>query len=325
MTQTHSLTAYRCKFSFMERNNPVDTEEMKESIKNGDIPKYSLGEFLQDYIDSVSSLSIGQNSDRAIQLTQITSTLTIGDGSYRTHIQPQAGKHGEPLIVLEKATNKQHKYTPDDAALYDYNVFFYEKADDVIAIFHRKGTSGCKTVFLETANNVLRLKGLNMKMELVVPLNSHRLSNDGTPSEVILRWSESVSKSTDIAENINKGKGKGKPKTKAVQTMIINLKSDKSNPIMRIIDNLRGGKIDNATAFAEISTKYLGDENRANFNDAQINLKIGNKIVSKIKFGEIEDQLGAYNITDSVKASDLVASLTKCSDDYYMKIMEDRT
>ncbi len=35
MALTHSLTAYKCSFKYMERNNPVNTEEIKDKIKNG--------------------------------------------------------------------------------------------------------------------------------------------------------------------------------------------------------------------------------------------------------------------------------------------------
>ena len=318
MTLTHSLTAYRCTFSYMERNNPIDTDEMKEAIKNSEKPNYSLTAFIVDYISAVTSLSVAKNADRAIQLSQIASTTSLPNGITRIHIQPQAGKHGESITVVEKA--KRHNFGKDAAALYDYNVFFYEKDGIIVAMFYRKGTSGCKTVFLETANNALRGKGMKLEMELIVPLNQYYDVQHGTASQVILKWLVPVNESSDIADTLDDDVAKKKAKTRVVQNLIINLKADESSPIKSIVENLINKRIDEKTAFAQIATKCLGDDNRNSFNEAVIDLKVGNRIVSKIRFGEIENQIGAYNITDTLNTSDLTNSLLACSDAYYKKI-----
>lgn len=322
MLQTHSLTAYRCNFSYMERNNPIETDEMNEAIKNGDKPDYSLCSFISDYIDTASSLAEGQNANRAILLTQITSTETLPNNVTRTHIQPQAGKYGEPVTVIKRATKQSHKYGIDDAALYDYNVFFYENEEEIIAIFHRKGTAGCKTVFLETANTALREKGMRLTMKLIVPLDQCHDVHGATPSQVTLKWLVPIDESSDIADNLDDSLVKKKQKTRIVQNLTINLKADESNPIKKIVENLRNNHIDEKTALAEITAKYLGDDNRGNFNDAIVDLKIGNRIVSKIRFGEIENQIGAYNITNALDTANPVKSLIVCADAYYMKIAE---
>ena len=322
MLQTHSLTAYRCSFSYLERNNPIVTDEMKEAIKNGESPNYSLEMFTADYISAVSSLPDEQIADRAILLTQITSTESLPNNVTRIHLQPQAGKHGEPLTVVEKATNRRHRYNKDDVALYDYNVFFYKSDMDIIAIFHRKGTSGCKTVFLETANNALREKGMRLNMKLLVPLDKYHNMQNATPSQLILKWTVPVDESSDIADNLRKRAKNKKIKTRVVQNLSINLRADESNPIKSIINNLIKGNLDEKVALTEITTKYLGDDNRNNFNDAIVDLKIGNRIVSKFRFGEIENHIGAYDITDKLKSSDFMKTLVVCADGYYNKIME---
>jgi hypothetical protein len=306
----------------MRRNNPIDTDEMKEIIKNGESPDYSLTEFIGDYISAVSSLTVGENADRAIQLTQIASNTTLPNDVTRIHIQPQAGKHGEPLTVVQKATNQRHRFEKEDAALYDYNVFFYEKSGDILAIFYRKGTSGCKTVFEDTANNVLREKGMKLVMTLVMPLNQYYSTESGTPSQISMKWRVPLNEPSDIADELDNTTKNHKSKSRVIQSMVINLKADESNPIKKIVDNLINNNIDKKTAFAQIATKYLGDDNRDNFNDAVIDLKIGNKIVSKIHFGELENLIGAYNITGSLNTSDLINSLIMCADNYYKQIVE---
>jgi len=295
---------------------------MKEAIKNGEPPNYSLEMFTTDYISAVSTLPDEQIADRAILLTKITSTELLPNNASRIHLQPQAGKHGEPLTVVEKETNKKYRYKKDDVALYDYNVFFYENNGDIVALFHRKGTSGCKTIFLETANNALREKGMRLNMKLLVPLDKYFNMQNATPTHVMLRWVVPVDESSDIADNLGNKAKKKKSKTRVVQNLSINLKADESNPIKSTIENLMNGNIDEKVALAEITTKYLGDDNRGNFNDAIVDLKIGNRIVSKFRFGEIESQIGAYDITDNLNSSDFANSLVACADGYYNKIME---
>ena len=319
MALTHSLTAYRCTFSFMERNNPIDTDKMKESIKNGEKPVYSLSAFINDYISSVSSLSVGQNANRAIQLTQISSTATLPNDVTRIHLQPQAGKHGEPITVVEKATNQRHKYGKDDAALYEYNVFLYEKDGEIVALFYRKGTSGCKTVFLETANNALRLKGMKLEMNLIFPLNQTYTLENAKPSKVGIQWLVPRKQSSDIADEMDENDSSEK-KEKWVQKLIIDLKPKQSNPIKTIIERFTNGQIDKSTAFAKIKTKSLVPDNADFFNDAFIQYDIGGRKTVTVRFGEIENQIGAYDITGSLDISDFVNSLLSCADAYYSKI-----
>ena len=324
MAITHTLTAYHCTFSYMKQNNPIDTDEMKEAIKNGEKPVYSLTEFINDYISAASSLLVGQNADRAIQITQIASTHSLLDNITRIHIQPQAGKHGEPVTVVEKATNRKHKYGKDDAALYEYNVFFYENNGNIIAIFYRKGTSGCKTVFFETANNALRVKGMKLEMNLIIPLNQTYSVENATPSKIGIQWLPTKKQSSDIADEID-GSPPPEKKEKWIQKLIIDLKPSQNNAIKAIVERFTSGKIDKNTAFAEIKTKSLFHDNLDNFNDAFIQYDVGGRKTVTVRFGEIENQIGAYNITDSLNTSDLVNSLLACADTYYKKVAEEIT
>lgn len=41
MAKVETLTAYRCTFSYMQRNNPLK-EELKDKIKSGIPPEYTF-------------------------------------------------------------------------------------------------------------------------------------------------------------------------------------------------------------------------------------------------------------------------------------------
>ena len=71
-----------------------------------------------------------------------------------------AGKQGQPMTVVKQTTGKRYSFGVDSAALYNYHIFVYEDDDSIIAVFHRQNSSGCKSVFLETANNILKAQRL---------------------------------------------------------------------------------------------------------------------------------------------------------------------
>ena len=48
MSRIETLTAYNCRFSYMQRNNPL-IEEQREAINNNEKPEYSFNEFISDY------------------------------------------------------------------------------------------------------------------------------------------------------------------------------------------------------------------------------------------------------------------------------------
>jgi hypothetical protein len=307
----------------MERNNPLleSDNNMREHIQNGDMPEYSLSDFMMDYISAVSSLAVGVNADRAIHLSQITSTTSLANNVSRVHLQPKAGKHGEPITVI--ARQQEHAFDKDATALYDYNVFFYEKNGEIIAIFYRKGISGCKTVFLETANNALRNKGMKLEMSLIMPLNQTYNTQGATPSKVSIQWLVPKKKSSDVADELDETDlaEKKEKKEKCIQQVIINLKLAENNVIKAIIERLTGGKIDKQTAFAEIKTKCVVPDNVENFNDAFIQYQIGSRKFT-VRFGEIENQIGAYDITNAFNTLDFLNSLISNADNYYQKIAE---
>lgn len=48
MAKIETLTAYKCKFSYLQRNNPL-LEKQREAIKEGKDPEYSFSDFIDVY------------------------------------------------------------------------------------------------------------------------------------------------------------------------------------------------------------------------------------------------------------------------------------
>lgn len=69
MAKIETLTAYICKFSYALRNNPL-LNEQREAIKAGKKPDYKVDDFIKEYQKYTENLAVGENSDRAISLTE---------------------------------------------------------------------------------------------------------------------------------------------------------------------------------------------------------------------------------------------------------------
>lgn len=63
---------------------------------------------------------------------------------------------------------------------------FLSKSDSIIAIFHRQNGSGCKSVFLETANKAIKSRGIKLEMELIMPMSNSVI--DATPTKITLQY-----------------------------------------------------------------------------------------------------------------------------------------
>lgn len=242
MTRRETLTAYKCKITYLLRNNPL-FKEQKKAIKAKENPSYTMSDFVADYQKYTEQVAIGGNTDRAIMLTDDKwDSKKIADGVTRWHLRPSAGKQGRPVTVMKTNTQKRYDFGSDTAALYEHQVFIYENADSIIVIFHRQNGSGCKSVFLETANKMLRQKGLKLEMDLCMPLSDD--IQTVTPTKITLMYTR-TSLSSDIADNMSGGK----KRTEVVQDLGLNLEVDDNNKVFRILRNLQTGKIKSNTAF----------------------------------------------------------------------------
>ncbi|WP_026491442.1 hypothetical protein [Butyrivibrio sp. XPD2002] len=314
MARIETLTAYKCRFSYLQRNNPL-IEEQREAIRKGEEPNYSFSDFIETYKEYTSNLAIGENSDRAIALTENKVEFRERNEVKIWHIMPNAGKQGKPITVMKK-TGEKHNYGSDAAALYEYHVFVYENDNGFIAIFHRQNGSGCKSVFLETANNAIKGKGLKLEMELIVPMVDE--INDVTPTKIIMQFSKQEL-SSDVADNVN-----GTKKKHIIREVVLNLEEQENSKILDILRKLHAKEIDQANAFTLIKTELNDD---VDYNDAEIKVRIGGKRHQKIRWCEFESIVGAHDISarlyEAYKSShDFAGELAKLSDEYYDDILE---
>lgn len=315
MARTETLTAYKCKFSYLQRNNPL-IAEYRDAIKAGETPVYTFSDFLADYIEVSSKLAIGENADRAIFLAPEKLSTEDINGVTRTHLIPGSGKQGKPVMVIKSSTLKQYSFGADTAALYDHHVFIYESVNSLIAIFHRQNGSGCKSVFLETANKALKPKGLKLEMDLFVPL-ANSFSN-ATPTKITLQYTREIV-SSDIADNCRRGK----KQEEVIRELGLNLEVTDNNKIVSIFRNMQLGKIEQEAAFAQIKAECShGDE----YNDAEVKLRIG-KNNRTLKWNEFEDFVGSHDISEALRAAytkpeDFISALTKLTDEYYKSIAD---
>lgn len=312
MARTNTLTAYRCTFSYMHRNNPL-IEEQREKIKAGETPQFSLADFITLYCANSKDVLVGQNSDRAISLsTEGVASRNINNlNAWR--ISPIAGKQGQPMTVVKKTSKQRYNFGADAVALYNHNIFFYENACNIIAIFHRQNGSGCKSVFLETANELLKAKGLKLDMDLVVPLSDEESQADAI--KITLQYIQNAH-SSDAADNIRK-------KKTIVRDIGLNLEAQDNSKIAEIIKTMQLGKLDKKTAFAMITAEMKG---AGDFNDATIKFRTGKRTKS-VPWDDFEHIIGVHDISERLNAAyattrNFIEELTKIADEYYFDIVE---
>lgn len=312
MARTETLTAYRCKFSYMQRNNPL-IDECREDIKLGKDPEFTFSDFVAMYTENTNGVLIGKNSDRAIGLTNDRISTNESDGIDFWYVSPLAGKQGQPMTVFKRSTGKKYDFGADATALYNYHMFVYENNGKIIIIFHRQNGSGCKSVFLETANNILKTKGLKLEMNLIVPLAD--IEKDITPVKITLQCLRNDS-SSDAADNI-------KRKKTVIRDMGLNLEVTDNSQVAGIIKNMQLGKVSKEAAFAQIKEIQGNSED---FNDAELKLKIGKRTRS-VSWNDFENIVGVHDITEELhsayaRSKNFVDELTKLSNEYYHDIIE---
>ena len=317
MAKVETLTAYKCTFEYLLRNNPLK-EELKEITSKGIPPQYTIENFIDDFCKYTDSLVIGEITERAILLPYENVFLrTSTDQVKKWRIVPYAGKQGKPFHIVKQNTGKKYDFGSDSAALYEHNIFIYESDYSIIVVFHRQSGSGCKSVFMEVANKMLHEKGMKIDMQLYMPLIDKDDENI-EPSKIQLQYVRELN-SSDIAENLRKNK-----RVEVIRELVLNLNSPENNVIKKIVQELRFEKVTKEIAFAQIK-QYCPDS--GDYNDAEITLRIG-KRHHKISWGDFDSLLGNHDITETLHkeytaTGDFINALSKLSDEYYNEIIQE--
>ena len=314
MAKIETLTAYKCTFSYLQRNNPRK-EELKDKIKEGMLPEYSFSDFIGDFSEFTSSLAVGKSTERAILLAEENIyPRATQNGVSRWRVVPYAGKQGKPFRIIKKGNGKRYDFGADSAALYEHNVFMYQSDDGAIAIFHRQNGSGCKSVFLEVANHMLKPKGIKLDMDLYIPMLPPEVNV--TPTKIILQYYRN-DVSTDLAENTHM-----KKRGEVIRDLGLNLESQENSAVFRILRDRQMGKIDQDVAFAKIKIEC---PNAEDYNDAEVMLRIG-KRKRTVRWNELDSFMGNYDITEFLHkkykgTNNFISALTEIADEYYDSIV----
>ena len=314
MNRVETLTAYKLKFSYLQRNNPL-IEKQRKAIKAGEEPNYSFSEFISEYQKYTTNLAIGENTDRAIILPNDKITKKENEGVRKWHLEPSAGKQGKRITVIKRLSGKKYSFGSDAAALYDYHIFVYENKGTMYAIFHRQNGSGCKSVFLETANKAIKSKGLKLEMDLIVPMKDG--VKDATATKITLQYTKK-NKSSDAAENIVSSR-----KKHIIRDLGINLEEGENSKVLGIFKKMQIGKLDSSEAFALIKAELKDGED---YNDAEIRLRVGRRY-RRVQWNEFESIFGTHDISHDLQEAyklshDYVGELIKLADEYYKDIIE---
>lgn len=313
MAKIETLTAYICKFSYALRNNPL-LNEQREAIKAGKKPDYKVDDFIKEYQKYTENLAVGENSDRAISLTENKIFVREQNNVKIWHIIPSAGKQGKPVTVVKKNTGKKYAFDSDTAALYEHHVYIYESSNSIVAVFHRQNGSGCKSVFYETANKAIRHLGLKLEMELITL--TYKEVKDAAPAKITLQYTK-TEMSSDIADNMKKSK-----KKHVIRDIGLSLDACENSKILNILQNLQWGKIEKDEAFAKIKAELPWAKE---YNDAQIKMKIGNRYRT-VQWNDFEHMMGSYDITQKLNAAcrankKFEEALAEIADEYYWAII----
>lgn len=314
MARIDTLTAYSCKFSYLQRNNPL-IEEQREAIKKGEQPDFGLSDFLELYAEYAKNLAIGENTDRAIMMVKDQIVPFPYEGSNCWHIIPSAGKQGRPVTVIKTSNGKRYDFGADSAALYDHHVFCYSDGEHIVMIFHRQNGSGCKSVFLETANKLLKEKGIKFEMDVVVPFEDELGAAEAL--KITLQYTDSRL-SSDVAENISGPKRK----KKVIRDLGLNLESSENSRIKCHLDEFRLGHISKDVAFARIKAEIHDD---TEYDSAEVRLKIGNH-TKNYPWSEIENLYGNHDISDELhtlykSTGNFKEALRHFANEYYDQII----
>lgn len=265
------------------------------------------------YSETSDEILIGKSSDRAIGLSKERISSRTLDNTKSWYISPIAGKQGQSMTVVKRSTGKRYDFGSDAAALYNYHLFVYENEDGIVAIFHRQNSSGCKSVFLETANNILKEKGLKLEMDLIVPISD--ITKDVTPTQITLQYIEENA-SSDVADNLRN-------KKTIIRDVGLNLEAHDNSIVAGIIHNMQLGKISKEAAFVQIKEEV---KSSGEFNDAEVKRKIGRR-TKNISWNEFENIVGVHDISEELhsaykRTNNFVGKLTKLSDKYYNEIIK---
>lgn len=304
---THSLTAYRFEFSYLERNNPLK-DELKEQIKNKEKPIIDLKDILNEVIMKSNAQSYLKASGSAFKLTKLERVNEFDNG-LKIVIIPDAGKSDLPFTVYKENSNIAYHYSSGSVSTYQHNIYFYIFGESCYMICHRRGHSGCKTVLLHILNEILKQKGIKTETNVIMPI-SNKESNY-IPQKMNFKYK--TKQSSDIADKL---RNKTKNAEIIVRELSINLDTENYSKIRNLIGDRIENKITKDSAFVEIK-RFLNDD----YNDAEIVFRIG-KARRTVSWDNLDEVFQGKDITDDLEklGGAKETNISECADEFIKQI-----
>lgn len=305
---THSLTAYRIEFSYLERNNPLK-EELKDQIKNQEKPSVNLKDLLNDIVSKSNSQPYLKSSGSAFKLTGLERENEFDNG-LKIVIKPDAGKSDLPFTVYKENSNIAYHYGSGSVSTYQHNIYFYVFDDSCYMICHRRGHSGCKTILLRILNEALKEKGIKAETSVILPISDKQSTY--VPQKMILKYKDK--QSSDIADKL---RNRSQTKEIVIRALSINLCTDDYSKIKNILGSRIENKIAKDSAFIEIK-KALND---TDYNDAEVVFKIG-KVKRTVSWDNLDEVFQGKDITEDLEnlGGAQEDNISKCADVFIREI-----
>lgn len=315
----HTLTAYQVRF-VVRRGSDEDTKEKLKSIKEDDVNLgFSIEKLLNLFIENYRNNDLGSDLTHIIKIENPGTQTLLDNGFKRTFVSPDSGRKDIKTIMYDTSGADMNKrlFEENWVATHPKNIFFYEKDDKIYAVFHRVGGSGCKSIFKDYANELLKEDGISIALDLMLGKVPQEMNLRFVPESIILEKTESV-KSSDLSDQIS---SKTKKRTKVVsKKLVFNLGYGLHNPISDAFINFKQG-IHTKDEVYRIIDETMNADNE--YDTLKVEFRIGN-VKRIVSWDKIEDIIDGYDITEELKNGDgsFAERLTNCSDNYIFDVVK---
>ena len=313
------LTAYEMKFGIWRSKNNSHKEDLKSKMQNGESINANLNHLLELFVKNINKNSIGEKTGYIIKIEDAGESCVLNNGFKRTMITPNSGRRDQNTIMYNISSENTQKQNYDDnwVATHPRNIIFYEKDGKTYAIFHRVGGSGCKSVFKQAANELLREEGLALQMDLMLSESGSENYLQYAPDSIILIKQESTNHSTDLADQLVEKK---KYKKTTSKKLVLNLGYGFNKTLG---DALSKYRFKQQTKEETITIIKDSINDFDDYTDMKVELRIGNakRIVD---WNDIEKIVDGYDITETLKemGGNSKKNLLNCSDNYVFNVVK---
>lgn len=315
----HTLTAYLVRF-VVRRGSNEETKEKLKDIREDDINLgFNIDKLLKIFIENYKNNELGSELTHIIKIENSGTQMLLGNGFKRTFVSPDSGRKDIKTIMYDTSGNSNEKRFFDEnwVATHPKNIFFYEKDDKIYAVFHRVGGSGCKSVFKDVANELLKEEGVSIALDLMLGKVPQEMNLRYVPESIILEKTELVN-STDNADQIS---AKTRKRTKFIsKKLVVSLGHGLHNNISDAFSGFKHGIHTKDEVYRIIDETMNANKE---FDTLKVEFKIGN-IKRIVEWEKIEDIIDGYDITDDLKngSGSFADRLTKCSDNYIFEVVK---